>query len=101
MDILKKLQETLHYIKNQGVDNAEVGIVLGTGLGAMVNEIEVIKEIPYGDIPHFPIATVEFHSGKQNLQGYRRLACLYKSQCLARHADHDPQTWWPLRQPSP
>lgn len=64
MDILKKLQETLHYIKNQGVDNAEVGIVLGTGLGAMVNEIEVIKEIPYGDIPHFPIATVEFHSGK-------------------------------------
>lgn len=40
-----------------------IGIILGTGLGALVKEINVIKEIPYKNIPHFPLSTVETHSG--------------------------------------
>lgn len=59
-----QLQETLHFLKEKGINNPEVGIVLGTGLGKLVNEIKTIVEIAYSDIPNFPIATVEFHSGK-------------------------------------
>ena len=41
-----------------------IGIILGTGLGALVKEIEIEHEIDYGDIPHFPVSTVESHQGK-------------------------------------
>ena len=46
------------------MDQPEVGIVLGTGLGKLVDEIEIIHELDYANIPNFPIATVEFHKGK-------------------------------------
>ena len=41
----------------------EVAIVLGTGLGGLAEEIAVEAELPYGEIPGFPLATVESHSG--------------------------------------
>jgi len=58
------LQETISYLKSKGINSPEIGIVLGTGLGRIVNEIQIEQEIAYADIPHFPKATVEFHSGK-------------------------------------
>jgi len=58
------LQETTFYLKSKGINNPEIGIVLGTGLGRIVDEIQIEQEIAYADIPHFPKATVEFHSGK-------------------------------------
>jgi purine-nucleoside phosphorylase len=42
----------------------EVAVILGTGLGALAREIAVETEIPYGDIPGFPLSTVESHSGR-------------------------------------
>jgi purine-nucleoside phosphorylase len=63
--MLESIQNTVNYIKNRIGDFApEVGIILGTGLGALVTEIEVEKQLMYGSIPDFPISTVEFHSGK-------------------------------------
>ena len=61
---LEQMREAADYIKEQGVENPAVGIVLGTGLGKLVHEIEIEKELEYTDIPHFPVSTVEFHSGK-------------------------------------
>ena len=58
------LKETVSFLKSKGVDAPEIGIVLGTGLGKIVSEIQIENEIAYADIPHFPKATVEFHSGK-------------------------------------
>lgn len=58
------LKETVSFLKSEGIDKPEIGIVLGTGLGKIVSEIQIEKEIAYADIPHFPKATVEFHSGK-------------------------------------
>lgn len=58
------LKETISYLKSNGIQNPTIGIVLGTGLGRIVEEIQIEKEIAYADIPHFPKATVEFHSGK-------------------------------------
>ncbi|WP_298791976.1 purine-nucleoside phosphorylase [uncultured Allomuricauda sp.] len=60
----KQLEESVAYLKNKGFDAPEIGIVLGTGLGQLVNEIENPIEAHYNHIPYFPLATVEFHTGK-------------------------------------
>ncbi|WP_378186411.1 purine-nucleoside phosphorylase [Aquimarina sp. W85] len=62
--MIKYIQETRDYLKEKGFDKPEVGIILGTGLGQLLDELEVIKEISYNHIPYFPTATVEFHKGK-------------------------------------
>ncbi|MEM9022206.1 MAG: purine-nucleoside phosphorylase, partial [Bacteroidota bacterium] len=64
MDLLEQLAETTAYLQDRGITEPEVGIVLGTGLGKMVDHIAVDVALSYEDIPHFPVATVEFHSGK-------------------------------------
>ena len=51
------------FLKSKGIENPVAGIVLGTGLGALINSIGVKITIPYSDIPGFPEATVEFHKG--------------------------------------
>jgi len=58
------LQETTSYLKSKGITKPEIGIVLGTGLGNLVTEIDIEIELSYNAIPNFPIATVEFHFGK-------------------------------------
>lgn len=64
MSIMEQIQQTVEFLKKRGIDKAEVGIVLGTGLGNLVTKIEVEKEFSYNLIPNFPIATVEHHFGK-------------------------------------
>lgn len=58
------LQETLAAIREHTAETYPVGIILGTGLGGLVKEIEERLEIDYADIPHFPLSTVESHQGK-------------------------------------
>jgi len=60
----KRINETVAFLKKEGFDNPQLGIVLGTGLGGLVSEIEIIKSIDYDKIPHFPVSTVESHHGK-------------------------------------
>lgn len=62
--MIKDIEETVGYLRGKGFDSPEIGIILGTGLGQLVNEIEIIKEASYNHIPNFPTATVEFHKGK-------------------------------------
>jgi purine-nucleoside phosphorylase len=62
--MLEQLNETVQYIKNRIDFQPEFGIVLGTGLGGLVNEIQTIGTIPYKDIPNFPVSTVKGHEGK-------------------------------------
>ncbi|MCO5934076.1 purine-nucleoside phosphorylase [Mucilaginibacter sp. RB4R14] len=63
--MLESIQNTTEYIKKRIGDFVpEAGIILGTGLGALVNEIEVEKQLMYSNIPDFPMSTLEFHSGK-------------------------------------
>ncbi|MDC6365550.1 MULTISPECIES: purine-nucleoside phosphorylase [Flavobacteriaceae] len=59
-----QLDESVEYLIKKGFDNPEIGIVLGTGLGQLVDAIENPIEAHYNHIPYFPLATVEFHSGK-------------------------------------
>lgn len=63
--MLDNIQRTVAYIKSRiGDFEPEAGIILGTGLGGLVKEIEVEKQLLYANIPDFPVATLEFHSGK-------------------------------------
>ena len=62
--MLEKINEAVAYIKSIFNQQPEAGIVLGSGLGNFGQQIKVEKEISYGDIPHFPVSTVEGHSGK-------------------------------------
>ena len=62
--MIKEINETVDYLINKGFDNPEIGIILGTGLGQLIHEVEIIHEVSYNHIPNFPTATVEFHKGK-------------------------------------
>lgn len=63
--MLEQVRNTTEYIKRViGDFTPDFGIVLGTGLGGLVNEMDVKYELLYSMIPDFPIATVEFHTGK-------------------------------------
>ncbi len=59
-----QIQEAVSYIKSINDFAPKYGIILGTGLGALSDEIERVAEIDYKDIPHFPISTVQTHKGK-------------------------------------
>lgn len=62
--MLDKIKSTARFINTQVPFAPEVGIILGTGLGGLVKEIEVLHTIPYEKIPNMPLSTVEGHSGK-------------------------------------
>jgi purine-nucleoside phosphorylase len=62
--MLTQFKQSVEFIKSRTSVEPTIGIILGTGLGGLVKEINVIDEIPYQDIPNFPVSTVESHSGK-------------------------------------
>lgn len=62
--MLTRIQETASFIKKQMHTSPDTAIILGTGLGSLVNEITDKYEIKYEDIPNFPVSTVEGHCGK-------------------------------------
>jgi len=64
MTYLDQINQATDYIKNLYPEAPLVGIILGTGLGKLGEQINVEFEIDYSTIPHFPISTVESHSGK-------------------------------------
>lgn len=62
--MIKSLQDTTEFLQARGFEDPEIGIILGTGLGKLIEEIEILSEVSYNHIPGFPTATVEFHRGK-------------------------------------
>lgn len=75
--MIKEINNTVEFIKSKYSTAPSVGIVLGSGLGSFTDEIEIEFEIMYSNIPHFPMSTVEGHSGKLifgNLSGKKVVA---------------------------
>jgi len=64
MNYQSQIAEAAQFLKNLYPDNPQNLIILGTGLGKLGDQIEVELEVDYAEIPHFPISTVESHSGK-------------------------------------
>ena len=62
--MLSKIKEATLYLRAKTDYQPRVGIILGTGLGGLVEHIDIKLAIPYEEIPHFPVSTVEGHSGR-------------------------------------
>lgn len=62
--MLEQIQEATRFIQSQTTVKPTIGIILGTGLGALAADVVIDTELSYEQIPHFPLSTVEFHSGK-------------------------------------
>jgi purine-nucleoside phosphorylase len=62
--MLEQIKQTAAFIKEKTHFDPRIGIILGTGLGGLADEIEVTHEMDYATIPHFPVSTVEGHKGK-------------------------------------
>lgn len=62
--MLEKIKQTAEFIRSKVADMPKTAIILGTGLGELVNHIEISDVIEYEKIPNFPVSTVEGHSGK-------------------------------------
>ncbi len=63
-NMLDKIKETVDFLRTKTVKDYKYGIILGTGLGALVKEIDIELTIEYEDIPNFPVSTVESHKGR-------------------------------------
>ncbi len=62
---MKQLHEAAEYVKKHiGAEPVVIGMILGSGLGELANELEHAVAVPYGDIPHFPTSTVKGHAGR-------------------------------------
>ncbi len=75
--MFEMIKEVAAFLQSKGITSPDTGIVLGTGLGKLVSEIEIEIAIDYADIPHFPVSTVESHKGRLiygNLKGHKVLA---------------------------
>jgi purine-nucleoside phosphorylase len=59
----EKIQEAVDFLASKITSPPKIGIILGTGLGGVTEKIEVELRIPYEEIPHFPISTIEGHRG--------------------------------------
>jgi purine-nucleoside phosphorylase len=62
--MLIEINESVEFIRRHITKAPEVGIILGTGLGGLTREIKIEKELPYSEIPNFPVSTVEGHKGQ-------------------------------------
>lgn len=60
----QQIDESQAFLNSKGIDSIDFGIILGTGLGDLVNELDIEQEIPYAAIPHFPNTTMEFHHAR-------------------------------------
>ncbi|MFZ9661668.1 MAG: purine-nucleoside phosphorylase [Chitinophagaceae bacterium] len=92
MSVLASIKETVDFIRRSYQHELEVGVILGSGLSSFSKEISVELEIPYADIPHFPVSTVQGHSGKLifgTIQGKKVVAM---SGRFHYYEGYDPQT---------
>lgn len=64
MDAAEELNKTKLFLQEKGVEKVDCSIILGTGLGALANDIKVMRSFNYSQIPHFPVATTESHFGR-------------------------------------
>jgi len=62
-NLFSKIKESASYLAENGIAHADTAVILGTGLGSLLSYVDVIKSIPFQDIPNFPESTVAFHKG--------------------------------------
>lgn len=66
-DMKSRIADATDYLRSRWSESPQVGIILGTGMGALAKEVQNATIVEYGDIPHFPVSTVESHAGRLHL----------------------------------
>ena len=95
--MLNKIKETATYIRKNFGEIPPTAIILGTGLGELAEHIGDKQELPYAEIPNFPLSTVEGHSGRliTGYLGSRKILAMqgrfhyYEKRLYTQHL-HDP-----------
>ena len=64
MNSKEKIEESIEHILQNKIKKCDLGVVIGTGLGGLVNSVNIITEIPYSSIPHFPISKMEMQNSR-------------------------------------
>jgi purine-nucleoside phosphorylase len=64
LNLLQKINAAAEFIRSRVAIEPQIGLILGSGLGGLADEIEAAVKIDYSEIPHFPLSTVEGHAGK-------------------------------------
>src|SRR5262245_43572980 len=64
METYDQIQEAVRFIQGRWQGKPSVGIILGTGLGGLAEDIKADASFPYGDVPHFPVSTAPSHKGQ-------------------------------------
>ncbi len=97
-EMMDMIQEAVKAIRQKTPASPSVGIVLGTGLGALAKEIEKPFAIPYGQIPHFPLSTVESHAGELVFGAIDRTSVVAMKGRFHRYEGYTlPQVTFPIR----
>ncbi|MDD5507844.1 MAG: purine-nucleoside phosphorylase [Bacteroidales bacterium] len=60
----EQIQKAHHFLMSKGFDQPQIGIILGTGMSRLLEEVRIETSVPFEEIPHFPPASVEFHKGE-------------------------------------
>jgi purine-nucleoside phosphorylase len=60
----EKISNTVSFIRNKISVEPEIGIILGTGLSGVIRDMDIATSLPYREIPHFPVSTVDGHKGR-------------------------------------
>jgi purine-nucleoside phosphorylase len=92
MDLDLRIKEAAEYILSKSKYKPEIGLILGSGLGAIADDIEDAEYYDYNDIPHFPVSTVEGHAGRLvigKLQGKEVLAMQGRFHFYEGYKMHD------------
>tara|TARA_R110000868_G_scaffold207583_2_gene456577 strand:+ start:1293 stop:2123 length:831 start_codon:yes stop_codon:yes gene_type:complete len=98
MTLFQKLEEAAEYIKKQRDIRPQVGVVLGSGLGAFVDQIQDKVTLAYDDIPHFKQTTVEGHEGRLILGKIGNVeVAVMQGRYHAYEGHHTDQVVFPVR----
>lgn len=94
-----KIHEAVRVIKTRGLPTSPwIGVVLGSGLGAFVDQLKQAIRIPYQDIPHFPVSTVVGHAGELVIGEINGVWCAVMSGRVHYYEGYDPaQVVFPVR----
>lgn len=89
--LMDQLNETVAFIRSKFSSTTKVGIILGSGLGNLTEEIKVEEAIPYTEIPNFPVSTVQGHGGKLILGDLNGVKVLVMSGRFHYYEGYTPQ----------
>jgi purine-nucleoside phosphorylase len=96
--LLTQLNESAQFLRERFPVLPEIALILGTGLGDLVGETEILVTLPYTEIPHFPAATAETHAGKLHLAHWAgKTILIFQGRFHAYEGYSMVQVTWPVR----